>query len=476
MADAYFLPRGCALPDGSTCRRPLATGSDWQIMLSNADTSALIAEPALRDRWIGSGLIAERLFDEINVDGRSLCVFCGRPGQIISSVQFGPYPQSVEAARSFAIALRETRSVLPKESLHDAVYLSPVSRLLPTYSNADDADDQTVLGTWLTAGVRISVSSFSRLCDLLSWMPSAEVNSIVREAGFQGGSNLVRTGPRSGRRAQDITPSVEPRDPAAASGARFSLPGRPELENFFNEHIVDIIAHEEEYRRMGVEFPSAIILHGPPGCGKTFAVERLVEFLGWPCYTIDSSSIGSTYIHETSKKIAQVFDTAMGNAPSVVVMDEMEAFLANRSMGQASGTHHMEEVAEFLRRIPEAGKRHVLLIAMTNMLDSVDPAIVRRGRFDHIIEVKMPSAQEVAALLRSLLSKLPVEDGIDIDALSRTLAGRPLSDVAFVVKEAGRLAVRNGKSLIDNALLSQVCDALLTGKGAETDGNKVGFV
>src|SRR3546814_16081302 len=73
----------------------------------------------------------------------------------------------------------------------------------------------------------------------------------------------------------------------------------------------------------------------------------------------------------------------MENAPSVLVIDEMEAFLADREMG--SGHHRVEEVAEFLRRIPEAVKNEVLIIAMTNRIDMIDPAITRRGRFDHAI-------------------------------------------------------------------------------------------
>lgn len=169
----------------------------------------------------------------------------------------------------------------------------------------------------------------------------------------------------------------------------FNLPGREALEDFFNEHVVDIIFNPERYRTMGIDFPSAIILHGPPGCGKTFAVDRLVEFIGWPSYAIDSNSVGSPYIHETSKKISEVFDKALDNAPSVVVIDEMEAFLTDRRSGSSSGLHHVEEVAEFLRRIPEAISNRVLVIGMTNMIDMIDPAILRRGRFDHVIEVGM---------------------------------------------------------------------------------------
>ena len=154
------------------------------------------------------------------------------------------------------------------------------------------------------------------------------------------------------------------------------------LEQFFREHVVDIIENADRYRKLGIEFPSAILLHGPPGCGKTFAVERLVEYLGWPSFSIDSTSIGSPFIHETSRKVAEVFERAIKDAPSVLTIDEMEAYLADREMGAGSSHHRVEEVGEFLRRIPEAIANRVLVIAMTNRIEMIDPAILRRGRFD----------------------------------------------------------------------------------------------
>ena len=201
-------------------------------------------------------------------------------------------------------------------------------------------------------------------------------------------------------------------------------------------------------------------------------MERLIEFLDWPSYSIDSGSIGSPYIHDTSKKIADVFDRAIDNAPSVIVIDEMEAFLTDRNVGQASGMHHVEEVAEFLRRIPEATKNHVLVIAMTNMVDSIDPAILRRGRFDHIIEVEMPSAKEVESLLRSLFARLPIQDDVKIQELAEQLKGHPMSDIAFVVKESGRIAVKIGKETIDWDTLQAACRLLPPVKGQT---RRIGF-
>lgn len=234
---------------------------------------------------------------------------------------------------------------------------------------------------------------------------------------------------------------------------RFSLPGRPALEKLFNDHVVDIVRTPSQYRRLGVDFPGAIILHGAPGSGKTYAVEQLGEFLGWPRYYIDNAAVGSIYMHETGIKINRVFDQAALNAPSIVVIDEMDAFLSHRRSGPQDEAHHTEEVSEFLRRIPEAIQNHVLVIGMTNRLDDIDPAFLRRGRFDHIIEVEMPTQEETAAALGPLLSKLPTAEDVDPLSLSAALAGRPMSDLVFVVKEAGRLSAKAGEETIGQSAL-----------------------
>jgi len=303
----------------------------------------------------------------------------------------------------------------------------------------------------------VSTDQFDRLCELASWMPRSEVGRIVKDAGFDTEINRDPNAPETKKLAPD---------------ARFSLPGRPELEDFFNENIVEIVAKEEQYKRMGISFPGAVVLYGPPGCGKTYAVEKLVEFLGWPCYHIDSGSIGSTFIHETGMRIASVFDKAMKSAPAVVIIDEMESFLSDRETG-SSHTHHMEEVAEFLRRIPEAAQNRVLVFGMTNRIKAIDPAIIRRGRFDHLIEIHMPSAEEVRDMLVSQMEKLPVEENVDIDRIAYKLKGRPLSDAAFVLKEAGRLAVRRRLDKINTQVLLDAVALLPEEK--KTSTRRIGF-
>jgi SpoVK/Ycf46/Vps4 family AAA+-type ATPase len=277
--------------------------------------------------------------------------------------------------------------------------------------------------------------------------------------------------------AESVRPAAV-RDPHAEereTKVPFRLPGRAELERFFREHVIDIVENAETYRALGIDFPSPVVLHGPPGCGKTFAVERVIEYLGWPSFSIDSSTIGSPYIHETGKKIAKAFEDALKASPAVVIIDEMESFLSDRQLGGSQGLHHVEEVAEFLRRTPDAIKNHVLLIGMTNRIEMIDPAILRRGRFDHVIHVGMPSEEEVRSLLASLLEGRPGGAAVNTTALVLALLGRPLSDVSFVVREAARLAARGGRTSLDQRSLEEALRSLPPRSDNGVAANPIGF-
>jgi hypothetical protein len=441
MIDAW-LPISYSLPNGSKIKTVLHEGINWQIASTEGGGCALVIREFLAQRWIDSGLIERERLQRFAFGHEQLLAVSIPSGQLIAPVNDCRSPNDKTDALAFAAALKATRSIDRKSPLQDAIYIEPVSRLLPTYTISALADDAVVLGYWLTGGVPIPVHAFRRLNAVLSWLSPKDLKDIVEAAGFE-------TEVAADERRPSRTTPKEEQAQRTGSQAAFVLPGRPALAAFLREHVVDIVENKNRYQALGIGFPSAIVLHGPPGCGKTFAVERLVEYLGWPSFHIDASSVASPYIHETSRKVAALFEAAAQNAPSVLVFDEMEAFLAERDVGSAH--HRVEEVAEFLRRIPEAANNEVLIVAMTNRLDMIDAAILRRGRFDHIIEVGPASEEEINELFATLLAKLPKDDGVDIGAVIRELAGRPLSDVAFVIREGARLAARNGSDRISQA-------------------------
>lgn len=463
MALEAWLPVGHRLPDGTLTRRVLYEGPGWQIIEIQGGRALIAADPLMR-RWRSSGLLKNG--DAFEFAGTYYWSLTSLDGQTLSPVDECKSPNSKSEALSFALSMKATRAIDGSTPLQDALYVEKLSRLLPTYSITTPAEDAVVLGYWLTGGANVSAEQFRRLRQMMSWLSATDLKNVVQTAGV---------------RVEAVVPDDSQRPTCGSSIApepfetahSFSLPGRPQLEDFFNEHVVDIVRNRDRYKALGIDFPGAIALHGPPGCGKTFAVDALVEFLGWPSFQIDASSVASPFIHETSRKVTEVFDKAMANSPSVLVIDEMESFLADREMG--SGHHRVEEVAEFLRRIPEATKNDVLIIAMTNRIDMIDPAIMRRGRFDHVISVDFASEEEVKALLEKLVVRLPKDDDVDIEPIARKLAQRPLSDVAFVVREGARLAARGGRDRLDQQSLLAALNTTPARDQNET-GHRIGFI
>ena len=482
-----WMPIGFELPDGASCGRPVFTGLNWQIVETGGGGRALIAKEDLFNRWLALCLVDVGDFHTVAFGTECYRQVSCRPSQKLFPLSNCSAPSSISEAHAFATALRETRGIDPDSSLQDAVYIEKLSRLLPVHEGSSSADDETLLGYWLTGGIHVPARSIRRLPHMLRWIDADELRAIVVTAGFDinddpviaptGVSNAL--GPSEYATnvvdGSDVLGRLEKFGSGVDSGNAFELPGRAQLETFFNEHIVDIVRNKERYKALGISFPSATILHGPPGCGKTFAVEQLIKYLEWPSFEIDASTIASPYIHETSRKVSEIFEKAMQCAPSVLVIDEMEAFLADRESGGGGSHHRVEEVAEFLRRIPEAISNEVLIIAMTNRVEMIDPAILRRGRFDHLIEVGYPSEEEVAALLDKLLAPLPKDETVTTAQLSRALAGRPLSDVAFVVREGARLSARAGQHALGQGFLIAALEASPSRTEGDS-GRRIGFV
>lgn len=480
MAKDLWLPKGYELADGSRIQSLTHSGDAWQIYSIKGSDSILVASLDLAERWCEQGFIEDSLLKKLTFGSASFRSMKCPAKYTLAPVESGKPLHSKVDGLAFSLALKESRKLSNEISFHDAIYVEQYSRLLPTWTLTPFVDDKVVLGTWITGGVVMSTDSFRRLSKLAGWMPQSDLAEVISTAGFDIpiDSGSIANRESHSQRISDEENAIS--DTGLHEGSiqsskarKFILPGRPQLESFFNEHIIDIIFNAERYQALGIDFPSAVILYGPPGCGKTYAVERLVEFIDWPSYSIDSNSIGSPYIHETSKKISSVFDKAIDTAPSVIVIDEMESFLSDRQSTSVN-VHHVEEVAEFLRRIPEAIKKNVLIIAMTNQFDMIDPAILRRGRFDHKIEVGMPSRIEVASLLKSLLDKLPKADDLEANSLADALTGKPLSDAAFTIREASRLAAKAGKSKLDQESLLAAMECLSQGK--EKKSRSIGFV
>lgn len=480
MSMDMWLPIGYEITKGIQNRRVLYSGTDWQICQIDSSDFVLLVMESLAFKWFNVGLLDKELMLPLTFGSKNIFFLTCSSQYTLAPVEKARGPHNKADAMSFAVSLLETRKIEKLSPIHDAIYVEKFSRLLPTWTVSSQKSDDIVLGRWLTGGVTISTTSFRRLSMLVGWMNPNHLKEVILAAGFDiSNLNISHTLKRNHSAEKHLKDNHLEQNHGENQeeelSQRFTLPGRPKLEKFFNEHVIDIIYDPGRYETLGVSFPSPIVLHGPPGCGKTFAAERLIEFIDWPCLSIDSNSVGSPYIHETSKKISEVFDKAINMSPSVILIDEMESFLSDRRSAGTTGLYHVEEVAEFLRRIPEAIKNKILIIAMTNLIEVIDPAILRRGRFDHIVEVAMPTRQEVEDLIKSLLRKIPTDKEIDITPILDKLTGKPLSDSAYVVREAARLAARAGKSRLDNGSIVFALESLQSDKGRDSEYRPIGF-
>lgn len=452
----FWFPIGYKITNEYNYKKPKYESESWQI-LEYDKGNLLLVKHELFNKWRKESLLEDYMFDEFEYSDEIYYFIESGKDNFLRPVEKTLNFTDDNDAISFYLALNKTREKLSEEiSLHDGIFLEKYSIVLPIYSLIEHISDDYVLGNWITGGVNVSVNSIRRISQL-SGLKQETILKLSKNDKVNESEEIYK----------------EPIKKDNKEIKLFSLPGRPELENFFNEHVVDIINNKERYKALGIGFPSAVILYGPPGSGKTYAVEQLINLLDWPSFRIEASSVASPYIHETSKKVAEVFQKAIESSPSVLVIDEMEAFLSDRDNSQSH--HNIEEMAEFLRRIPEATANNVLIIAMTNKLDMIDPAILRRGRFDHIINVDYASTEEIESMLTNSFEKIATEDNLDIKSFAEELSGKPLSDVAFFVKEGARIAAKNGKDKLDNESLDKALVSILN-KTNEKSSRKMGFI
>ena len=461
-----WLPKDYKIAKDIVVKNIVFSNDEWQIYKTDSRQNLLVARKPLADEWLDQGLLSPDSLFQCNFGGEKFSCLVSSDRFILAPVNYKYFDVTKVSALAFANSIKETRKIVKDLPLDNSIYVEQFARLLPVSElSGAPADDSLLLGTWLTGGVAVPTTSIRRLKSLTINFSLQDLEEIIDAAGIE--QKVLDGEVDTESNALVRTKSVG----KSAPKGKFSLPGAEYLEQFFFENVIDIVQNSARYENMGIGFPSPIILYGKPGTGKTYSVEKLAEYLDWPVYRIDSSSIGSPYIHQTGQKIAEVFNKAFENAPAIVIVDEMEAYMSKREGAQ---DFKVEEVGEFLRLIPEAPKNKVLVVGMTNLLQNIDPAILRTGRFDHKIEVKMPTAEDIKRMLDVALGKLPTEPNLNLDKVVEALTDKPRSDVAFVTKEAARLTAFRGKDKISQ----QEIDDALKARALTTESTKrkrIGF-
>ena len=240
--------------------------------------------------------------------------------------------------------------------------------------------------------------------------------------------------------AHQATPDLLAKTPNPTERGFAKVAGMHELKKLLYEEVITALRDPDDLKAYGLTIPNGILLFGPPGCGKTYISRHLAEEMNYFFKEVFPSEIGSTFIHETTLKIREVFDYAYQHAPAIIFVDEFESMVpARRNLG-AHQQHTAEEVSEFLKQLEASAERRILLIAATNEPWKIDPAVQRTGRLDKKIYVGPPDKGARAEMLRFHLYGRRQEEQIDTEALADALAGYSASDLKLLVDEAARLA------------------------------------
>ena len=217
------------------------------------------------------------------------------------------------------------------------------------------------------------------------------------------------------------------------------IAGMDELKQSLSQRVLWPLKHPEKALQYRLHLPNGILFYGPPGCGKTYFATKLAEELKWEMEFVSTASLGSAYQHETQGNIQKIFTKAEKYGHCVLCIDEIDGILSGRKETSGNSSHN-DEVNEFLVQLNECHKRGILVIGTTNRKDIIDPAALRAGRFDLLIEVKAPDLEMRKRLFEMYLANRPLAEDIDIAELAEMSDGYASSDVPFVVNEAALFA------------------------------------
>ncbi|KAF9074945.1 ribosome biogenesis ATPase RIX7 [Rhodocollybia butyracea] len=227
------------------------------------------------------------------------------------------------------------------------------------------------------------------------------------------------------------------------------------------EYIAMPLCHPEIYLHTGIQPPRGVLLHGPPGCGKTMLANAMAGELGVPFISISAPSIVSGMSGESEKTLRDTFEEAKRLAPCLLFIDEIDAVTPKRESAQREMERRI--VAQFLTcmdadlSLEKTDNKPVVVIGATNRPDSLDAALRRAGRFDHEISMGVPDDEAREKILRVLSSKMRLEGNFDFAALAKATPGYVGADLSSLTAAAGIIAVKRiFKQISDGELIIPV--------------------
>lgn len=216
------------------------------------------------------------------------------------------------------------------------------------------------------------------------------------------------------------------------------------------EEIVDFLKNPGKYNDLGARIPKGVILTGPPGTGKTLLAKAIAGEAGVPFFSISGSDFVEMFVGVGASRVRDLFEDAKKNAPAIVFIDEIDAVARRRGTGMGGGHDEREQTLnQLLVEMDGFGVNEgIIVLAATNRIDILDPAILRPGRFDRRIGVGTPDVRGREDILKVHSKNKPLAEDVDLEQIARTTAGFTGADLESLMNEAAILAAKQGRKYI----------------------------
>ncbi|WP_336000053.1 AAA family ATPase [Halorientalis halophila] len=235
--------------------------------------------------------------------------------------------------------------------------------------------------------------------------------------------------------------------------------GMRTLKETLRHKVIRPLEDPETFEEYGVGVVNGVLLHGPPGCGKTYIAEALAGEVGHDFVEISPADLTSKYMGEPAQKVKELFEIARANQPCLLFIDEIDAIAGTRDGDANMNSSEQQMVNQLLTELEDASEDDVVVMGATNLVDDVDPAIRRSGRFDERVEVPPPDADARREIVEVHLAGRPTADEIDLEGVVEATAGYAASDLELIAENAARKALRAGEAIGESHLLAAAEDA-----------------
>ncbi len=250
----------------------------------------------------------------------------------------------------------------------------------------------------------------------------------------------------------------------SANGIHFDdVAGEDEAKENLSE-IVDFLHHPDKYAKIGAKMPKGVLLVGPPGTGKTMLAKAVAGEAGVPFFPIAGSEFVEMFVGMGASKVRDLFQQAKQKAPCIIFIDEIDAIGQKRTDNAMGNSEREQTLNQLLTEMDGFNADdNVVILAATNRPESLDPALLRPGRFDRRVPVELPDLAGREAILKAHAKKVALGDDVDFHTIARMAAGASGAELANIVNEAALRAVRDHRDAVSQADLEESIEVVIAG-------------